>query len=108
MTDQDALAAVELLLDACQSRMADHAYEPAVPGSLAGEVYDMVWGLCEWRMGLGTLVDEEGDPIENTLDLVTMGDIISCLRCVHRSIGFWTGDAGTQREYLTFTRRFVV
>jgi hypothetical protein len=107
MTDRDAMVAVELLLETFQTQMEARDHDLPIPEGIAGEVYSMVKGLCEWRMGAGTLIDENDHPIENTLEKVSASDVISCLRTVHRSIAFWSNENGTFREYLTFTSRFI-
>jgi hypothetical protein len=108
MTDEHAMMAVEYLLETFQARLEGRDPQPGAPDGVAGDAYNMIRGLCEWRMGMGTLVDENDNPIENILEKVSVSDAISCLRGVHRSIVFWTREHGTQREYLTFTSRFIM
>lgn len=107
MTDKDVIAAIERLLETYQARLENRQYTPPSPTGVIDELYGMVLGMCEWRMGTGVLVDEDDEPIENTLELVTVADVVACLRIMHRNIRFWARQSVTQTEYLTFTSRFM-
>ncbi len=107
MTDWQALRAIEALIRAYQAETRGRQTAPPSLDTLAQEVYDSVEAMFEWRLGRETLFqDEEGEPVELTVEPITLDEIIACLKRVRKSINRWNRRGGRQ-GYLTFVSQFI-
>ena len=107
MTDWEALTAIEALLRTYRAEAKGRQAAPPSLNSLAGEVYDSVETMCEWRLGREKpFSDEEGEPMEFPVDPITLDEIIACLKRIRKSINYWSRQGGRQ-GYLTFVSQFV-
>jgi hypothetical protein len=97
MTDWEALTAVELLM---QVYRAEAAGREARRPELAP-----VESMCEWRLGRGSFVNDEGEPVEIPVDPITAEEMYTCLKRIRRSIRKWTKRGGRQ-GYLTYIDQF--
>lgn len=61
--------------------------------------------VCGFYLGSQALT-EERKPIQYS-DPLTLDEIITCLKRIHKSINTWTRENGRQ-GYLNFTRKFVL
>ena len=106
MTDWQALAAVEALLRTYQAEAKGRQPGLLSLDPLAREVYESVNGMCEWRLGRETLVDEQGKPAGPAPKPITLDEMIACLKRIRKSINRWTQRGGRQ-GYLTFVSQFI-
>ena len=72
------------------------------------EVMDSVYGMCEWRLGRGELYISESVPIVVTeSELVTLDEIIVCLKRILKSVNYWNKEGGRQ-GYLDFIIQYLM
>lgn len=106
LSDWDALSAVEALIQhyRAQAKGRDARLSPLAP--LALEVYQNVKEICEWRLGRESLMDADGNPVEEMVALLSLDEVIACLKWIRKSINRWTRVGGRQ-GYLNFVEEFV-
>jgi len=59
MSDWEALVAVEALMQVYRAEAAGREARPPKLDPLAEETFDIVEGMCEWRLGRGQFVNDE-------------------------------------------------
>jgi len=107
MTDWEALAAIEALLRTYRAEARGRQAAPPSLDPLADEVYDFVESMCEWRLGREMpFSNKKGEPVDFSMEPITLDEIIACLKRVRKSINRWNRRGG-RRGYLTFVSRFV-
>ena len=106
MTDWEALSAVEALVRVYNAEAKGREITPPSLVPLAEEVYGSVKMMCEWRLGRETPFQDEGAPVDLPVELVSLDEIVACLKRVRKSINRWSRDAGRQ-GYLTFVSQFI-
>ncbi|MFQ6102029.1 MAG: hypothetical protein ACE5OS_12460 [Anaerolineae bacterium] len=80
MTDWETLNAIGALLHTYRAEAKGRQPAPPSLAPLAQEVYESVEAMCEWRLGRETpFLDEEGEPAEFPVELITLDEIIACL-----------------------------
>lgn len=105
MTDWEALTAVEALMQVYRAEAAGREARRPELAPLAEETYHTVEGMCEWRLGRGSFVNDEGAPVEIPVDPITAEEMYTCLKRIRRSIRKWTKRGGRQ-GYLTYIDQF--
>jgi len=69
-------------------------------------VFEAVKEMCEWRLGRGGLMDEEGKDVKIEGESLSAEEIVKCLRRIHKSAQFWTKKGGRQ-GYLNYVSPFI-
>lgn len=105
MSDWAVLVAVETLMQVYRAEVTGREARPQELDPLAEEVYTVVHGMAEWRLGRGSFADDEGEPVEIPGEPITAEEMGLCLRRIRRSIQKWTKRGG-RRGYLTYVDRF--
>ena len=108
MTDCEALAAIEALLRTYRAEAKGRQVAPPSLDPLAGEVYDFVESMCEWRLGREMPFSKKrGELMDLPVGSITLDEIMACLKRVRKSINRWNRRGGRQ-GYLTFVSQFVL
>jgi len=108
MTDWEALAAIEALLRTYRAEAKGRQVAPPSLDPLAGEVYDFVESMCEWRLGREMPFSKKGGELMDLpVGSITLDEIMACLKRVRKSINRWNRRGGRQ-GYLTFVSQFVL
>jgi hypothetical protein len=105
MSDWEALAAVEALMQVYRAEATGREARPPKLDPLAEETYDSVEGMCEWRLGRGQFVNDEGEPVELPIKPITAQEMYKCLKRIRDSIRKWTKRGGRQ-GYPTYLDQF--
>lgn len=71
---------------------------------LAKEVYQAMKGMCDWRMGIETMVDENEQPM--SIEPVSQEVILTCLKRLRKSVSMWNKQGGTC-GYLDYINQFI-
>jgi len=72
---------------------------------LAQEVYALMYGMAELRLGRGQAFDEDGEPVEIPCEPITAQEMVDCLKRIRKSIQRWSKWGG-RRGYLTYVDEF--
>jgi hypothetical protein len=72
---------------------------------LAQEVYALMKGMAELRLGRGQGFDEDGEPVEIPCEPITAQEIVDCLKRIRKSIQRWTKWGG-RKGYLNYVDEF--
>lgn len=105
MSDWEALAAVEALMQVYRAEATGREARPPKLDPLAEEIYGIVESMCEWRLGRGQFVNDEGEPMELPVEPITAEEMSKCLKRIRDSIRKWTKRAGRQ-GYLRYIDQF--
>ena len=105
MSDWEALAAVEALMQVYRAEATGREARLPELDPLAEETYGIVESMCEWRLGRGQFVDNEGEPMELPVEPITAEEMYKCLKRIRDSIRKWTKRAGRQ-GYLRYIDQF--
>jgi hypothetical protein len=73
---------------------------------LARQVYDMMHTMAHFLLGEGQVVNEENEPVEIPLDLVTPQEMYACLKRIQKSIRRWNRIDG-RKGYLEYIDQFL-
>lgn len=107
MTDWQALDAIEALLRKYRAEVKGRQTSRPSLDLLAGQTYDLVETMCEWRLGREvSFTDKEGEPLDLSPEPVTLDEIVACLKRVRKSINRWRRIGGRQ-GYLTFVEQYI-
>jgi hypothetical protein len=105
MSDWEALAVVEALMQVYRAEATGREARPPKLDPLAEETYGIVESMCEWRLGRGQFVNDEGEPMELSVEPITAEEMYKCLKRIRDSIRKWTKRAGRQ-GYLRYIDQF--
>jgi hypothetical protein len=105
MSDWEALAAVEALMQVYRAEATGREARPPKLDPLAEETYGIVESMCEWRLGRGQFVNDEGEPMELLVEPIAAEEMYRCLKRIRDSIRKWTKRAGRQ-GYLRYIDQF--
>jgi hypothetical protein len=105
LSDWEALAAVEALMQVYRAEVTGREARPPKLDPLAEETYGIVESMCEWRLGRGQFVNDEGEPMELPVEPITAEEMYRCLKRIRDSIRKWTKRAGRQ-GYLRYIDQF--
>jgi hypothetical protein len=98
------------LLDAAVRRYGSEAQGRVPPAPrLAGKIvpaYELVERMCEWRLGRTTMGGEAGTPEVSAPNVITIDELVACLKRVRKSVKFWNDEAGRQ-GYLEYISQFI-
>jgi hypothetical protein len=106
LTDTGTMYAVETLIKVYGGELQGR--EVALPQFKPEEqeAYDAVRGMCELRLGRGSLTDDKGREIKLDAEPLTVEEIIACLKRIRKSIETWYKRGG-RRGYYEFVRQYV-
>ena len=68
MTDWEALSAIEAMLRTYRAEAKGRQVAPPSLDPLAGEVYDFVKSMCEWRLGREMPFSKKGEPVDFSME----------------------------------------
>jgi hypothetical protein len=106
MTDYDVMAALEALRR--HYIREARKQEPITFDHLSDreqKLFDSVELMCEWRMGRAQMTTEDGAPLEMGKLVLTVNEIIDCIKRIERSVQRWNKHGGRQ-GYLKFVAQF--
>lgn len=104
MTDYAVVRTYEALLQAYSAEVTGRQAKPFVAEGVEAELVEHVRGMCEWRLGRGSI-----SPLQDTapdcapLDVPTL---ILCLKRLIKSVNKWTKHGGRQ-GYLGLITQFI-
>lgn len=106
LTDTGTMYAVETLIKVYSGELQGR--EVALPQFKPEEreAYDAVRGMCELRLGRGSLTDDKGREIKLDADPLTVEEIAACLKRIRKSIETWYKRGG-RRGYYEFVRQYI-
>jgi hypothetical protein len=107
LTDWHAQSAVNALMKLYRAEAAgDEIRDPSARlDPLAKEVYDGMHSMAEWRQGRVEVFDEDGEPMEISLEPLTVQEMYDCLKRIRKSIQKWTKWGG-RKGYLNYIDEF--
>lgn len=106
MTDYEALEAINGLI---RTYTAESRRRPAPElklKELAQAAYDGMEAMCELHMGRATHTSEDGEPESLPIAIITVGEILDCLKRIRRSIERWHKEMG-RRGYFDVVGKYV-
>lgn len=105
LTDFQVDSALEALSRTYQREKITGA--PVLPkNNLSLAVYESMKMMCDWRLGRENMVDEEGAPMQTGMYVLTIDEILACLKKLRKSVSFWNKGGGT-RGYLEYISQFL-
>jgi hypothetical protein len=106
LTDTGTMYAVETLIKVYSGELQGR--EVALPQFKPEELeaYDAAKAMCEWRLGRASMEDDTGKKVEMDVKLLTLEEIIACLKRIRKSIETWYKRGG-RRGYYEFVRQYV-
>ncbi|MBN1429702.1 MAG: hypothetical protein JXB07_15135 [Anaerolineae bacterium] len=107
MLDINVKNALEALIRDYKAEAANRSVSPSQLSDLEQNVYESVKATCEWRLGRVEMINKDNQPLQLLVKLVTVAEIINCLKRVHRSVRYWSKRSG-RRGYLEFVKQFIV
>jgi len=106
LLDYDVLDAIEALTRHYRAEEG-HCNPPPLRLSERGQrVFDFVKMMCEWRLGRQKLVNQNEEQRDVEITPITVGEIILCLKRIHKSVQRWNKEGGRQ-GYLNFVTQFI-
>jgi len=69
-------------------------------------IFDRIQSICEWRLGRNESVTEQ-DEATSAPSVITVSEIVDCLKRIRKSVQRWTKQGGRQ-GYLNFIEQFIV
>jgi hypothetical protein len=106
MSDYNADKAVEALIRLYRAEETGHPAPAPRFQPIDQAAYDQVKRVCEWRLGREKFLDEKGRAVNMDLRLLSLEEIIACLKKVQKSIRYWQKEGG-RRGYFFFVERFL-
>lgn len=106
LIDAEVLSAIDALvrLYAAQAQRRTSSLRP--PKGLAGQVFEAVDQICQWRLGQLDLEDSNPDNLPLDVPPVEVSVMVDCLKRIQSSIKFWSKERGRQ-GYLNFVNPFI-
>jgi hypothetical protein len=106
LTDTGTMYAIENLIKVYTGE--SRGREVALPQFKPEEqdAYDAAKAMCDFRLGRGSMEDEEGKKVEVEGEPLTLEEIVACLKRVLKSINTWYKRGG-RRGYYEFVRQFI-
>jgi hypothetical protein len=104
LTDHNVHKAIDGLIRAFQAEQKERSTPTLNLKDLEQQVYAEVLDVCEWRLGRVQPADPGESPTE--ADIKTLDEMLTCLKIIRRSIGFWTKESGRQ-GYLNYVSSFL-
>jgi hypothetical protein len=104
LTDYDVEKALNTLIKVYKKPGREQ--EPGFgQNQLAGEVYDGVKAMCDWRLGVNKK-QPHGLPKSPDMTPLSLDEIQACLKRIRKSLQTWNKRGG-RRGYLEFINQFV-
>lgn len=107
MTDYEALEAINGLLRTYTAESRRRSAPELKLNELAQAAYDGMQAMCELHMGRATLVSEDGESQSLPVAIITMGEVLQCLKRIRRSIERWNKERG-RRGYFDVVGKYVL
>lgn len=106
LTDYDVMEALEALRR--HYIREARKQEPATFTLTKGvqEIFDMVRGMCELHLGRAKITTPEGETLHLEDLVITVNEIIDCLKRLERSVQRWNKSGG-QQGYLKFLAEYI-
>jgi hypothetical protein len=107
MTDYEALEAINGLIRTYTAESRRRSAPELKLNELAQAAYDGMQAMCELHMGRATLTSEEGETQSLPVAIITMGEVLQCLKRIRRSIERWNKERG-RRGYFDVVGKYVL
>jgi len=107
MTDYEALEAINGLLRTYTAESRRRSAPELKLNEQAQAAYDGMQAMCELHMGRVTLGSEDGEPVSLPVAVITVGEILDCLKRIRRSIERWNKEMG-RRGYFDMVGKYVL
>ena len=106
LTDTGAIYAIETLIKVYTGELRGR--EIALPELKPEELdaYTVAKAMCDFRLGRTPVEDESGEKVDASLDLLTLEEVVACLKRVLKSINTWYKRGG-RRGYYEYVRQFI-
>lgn len=103
LTDFDALAAIEALIDFYTAEERKREPRDFKLSEKSLEVFNGVKEMCDFRLGKGISDDVE---VTDTPPPLSLNEMLNCLKTIKNSINKWTKRNGRQ-GYLNFVKQYM-
>ena len=106
MVDYDALAGINGLIRTYTAQTRKRKPPELRLKLYQQKAFDSVQGMCEVLLGNEKFQDEDGNPINIPIEIITLNELTACLKRIRKSIQLWQKKGG-RRGYFEFVNEFL-
>ena len=106
MTDYSVMEALDAVIGIYDREARGRSAPPRMLPELDQELRDKIHQMCEWRLGLTSLVSEKRAGKVPSPAPLTVEEILNCLKRVRSSVNR-CNKVGGRQGYLDFVRQYV-
>ncbi|HLO84743.1 MAG TPA: hypothetical protein VK203_06985 [Nostocaceae cyanobacterium] len=106
LIDAEVLTAIESLIRFYSGEAQGRTVTLRPLRGTSAEVANRVQAVCEWRLGRGSISDENSQSLDSEVAPKTASEIAECLKRIQSSIKLWTKKGGRQ-GYLDYVMQFI-